>query len=173
MNRLVRPRIAETPMNTPVQEITFRDPRPPHDLQAILEREIMAVLRPSREGGRLVYRAAFKVNGAPYTVLLRHELALLSANVYVLRFELDLDPIQPAHRDYELKGMSGWVGLWTREFKPEPLRPGETGREDRRAALEQEAFAAEARLTTVADYQRAVLEGGGEVVLVKVVGHRA
>ncbi len=142
-----------------LREIHFRVALAPHEVQAQLEREFMAVLTPGREEDRLVYRASFTVNGAPYRARLRFDAALPKVNAYSLRLEMLGGELDPAHRDYHLKASAGWFDLWTRDLPPsKPMRPDEPQREDHRRVLEAEALAAEAQHTTVAELQRAILE---------------
>src|SRR5688572_4263428 len=65
----------------------FRDTRPPQDIQFLLERDLMTLMPPVIESGKLVCRANVKKTGAPYSFLLSYDAALPKTNCYSLSVE--------------------------------------------------------------------------------------
>ncbi len=139
------------------RQIHFRDRRPPHEVQFVLERELMTLLQPSVEDSRLTFRAASKSNGVAYRVRLQLEAALLLTNCYLLEFEAAEKDLSAERPDGRGKALDGWVDLWTRDFKGKAAPEPGTGSVERAQNLIERALAAEAHLTTVPAVQQAIL----------------
>lgn len=140
-------------------EIHFRDPRPPHEIQFELERQLMLLLPPIVEGDMLLFRAASRVNGMPHAFTLRFEAALPTTNAYSFRAVASLEGHVPAERESSAKSLAGWFRLWTRHCQPADAVPPGTGSRDRYHTLVAQALNAEAHLGTVAAVQQAILAG--------------
>lgn len=140
-------------------EIHFHDPRPPHEIQFELERELMLLLPPTLEGDALLFRAAGKVNGSPHAFALRFEAALPATNAYTFRAEVSLEGTAPAERERAAKSLASWFGLWTRTFKRAEAPTRDAGSRDRYHALAGQALNSEAHLGTIAAVQQAILAG--------------
>ena len=70
-----------------LREITLHDPRPPQEIQAALEREVMSVLTVVPNNARLTFSAIAKTGGVPFRLTLRFEAAHGATNRYTLRVE--------------------------------------------------------------------------------------
>ncbi len=140
------------------REIHFQDRRPPHEIQFVLEREMMMLLRPALEDSRLAFRASTKVNGVPYRVLLRFEAALPMTNCYVVQFEAAATDLSPTPPTGQRKNLDGWVDLWTRDFKAAAAPHTGEGSADRYRKLVEQAEAAEAHLQSVPAIQQEILK---------------
>lgn len=142
-----------------VHHLRFRDPRPPHEVQFLLERALMVLFTGGMEDQRLVLRAKARVNGAHYSFDLRFESASRSDNGYLLH-ALGSWVDQPADsHDYFRKTSESWFGRWTRDWAaagPETERKPSPRRYQR---LCEQALQAEADLDSVPAIQKAVLEG--------------
>lgn len=151
--------MAATPSNTVATELQFRDPRPPHELQGLFERYVMAVFWPGNEGGRLVYRSTPHVNGTAYTFELLFQAATRSTHCYRLRIAASCAHPKPDMEEYIRKSSIGWFDHWTRDLKagPPPV-PGEES-PDRYRERVDEALAADGRHVTVAAIQQSILDG--------------
>lgn len=137
--------------------LNFRDTRPPQDIQAALERTLVAPMRPAHENGRLCYHATVNVTGAAYVVVLRFEAALVRTYAYSLRIDVSWAEMPATHHDYFRKSCVSWFDFWTREFSAAPSPgPGDGDIVGYMAACEA-ARQAEADLATVPVLQQAIL----------------
>lgn len=135
----------------------FRDARPPHEVLCEIERDLMILLQPSTESGRLVYRGSLKVTGTPYCVRFTFEAALKRTYAYSLHFEVSWATMPATHHDYFRSSCVGWFNLWTRHFlESAPTKPAESVPARYEAAMAT-ALAAEADLQTVETLQQAIL----------------
>ncbi|MBN9692363.1 MAG: hypothetical protein J0M24_19110 [Verrucomicrobia bacterium] len=137
----------------------FRDPRPPVLIVGALERELMVLFRPSREGSQWKWEAAAHVNGARY----QFELLFLAAQkydlCYSLRTEASWADTQTAHHEYHRKASESWYSLWTRDLvSAKPPAPAENLIELYRQQGE-EALQAQRHLASVAAVQQMIVEG--------------
>ncbi len=142
---------------TATRETHFRDRRPPHEIQFVLERELMTLLPPVLEGSRLTFRANGKVNGVPYRVLLGFEAALLLTNHYRLQFEASAADLSPTAQTGQRKTLDGWIDLWVREFKITPTPNSGEGSVDRYQRLAEQALKAESHLHDIPAIQQEIL----------------
>lgn len=148
-----------TPSNSVATELHFRDLRPPQQIQAALERSVMAVFWPGHENGRLVYRSTPHVNGTAYAFELRFEAATQSTHCYRLRISGSCANLKPDMEEYVRKSSKGWFEHWTSDFKAgPPPAPGEASADRYRERVD-EALAADGRHVTVAAIQQAILDG--------------
>ncbi|MBL9212126.1 MAG: hypothetical protein JNL92_16830 [Opitutaceae bacterium] len=142
-----------------LRELTVHDPRPPQEIQAAIEREIMTVLAAVPAEPRLTYTAQAQASGVPFRVTLRFEAAHDTTNRYTLRFEALDAALAPAALEAQRRALDGWFALWTRDFTSEPggtLAPAST---ERYRSLAEQARQADARLRDVAAVQREILDG--------------
>lgn len=137
----------------------FRDPRPPHEIQFALERQLMSLFAATLTRGQLHLRAKANVNGADY----KFELCLLAAlpaeNYYSLRTEVSWPSPSSANDDYFRKTSNSWIQLWTRELTPANPPAPDSGSMELYEQLCQAALHAEAHLDSVAAVQQAVIAG--------------
>lgn len=135
----------------------FQDARPPQEILAALEHDIVKVFSTSTPGGRLVYSTQAKINGAQYQFKLGYEAALPETNGYSLRVEESWSAMPANSHDYFRKSADGWIQFWTRNFKlGEPVAAGE-GSAEQYAKIRDEALEAEARLESVPVIQQTIV----------------
>jgi hypothetical protein len=135
----------------------FRDARPPHEVLFEIERDLMTLLQPSTESGRLVYRGALKVTGTTYAVRFTFEAALKKRYAYSLHFAVSWATMPATHHDYFRSSCVSWFNLWTRHFvESTPTTPTANVPARYESAMAA-ALAAEAELQTVEALQRAIL----------------
>jgi hypothetical protein len=135
----------------------FRDARPPNEILAALENDIVKVFSASIVGGRLVYSTQAKLKGAQYEFELSYEAALPQTNCYSLRVDESWSAMPANSHDYFRKTADGWIQFWTRDFKlTEPVAAGE-GSAERYVKIRDEALQAEARLESVPVIQQAIV----------------
>ncbi|MEI9863518.1 MAG: hypothetical protein WDN00_02980 [Limisphaerales bacterium] len=96
--------------------MSFRDQRPPHEIQFALERDLMVLFAAAMDNGRLVMVGKSKQVGAQYVFVLRFEAALLLENYYSLRVETSWAERAAIHHDYYRKTAGSWFSFWTRSF---------------------------------------------------------
>ncbi len=102
----------ETTATSATWLLPFQDSRPPQEILAALEEDIMKVFAPSTRDGRLIYSATAKINGGPYQFELRYEAALPeSGNCYSLWIKSLVAAILPGSNSQEdfLQGPEGWT----------------------------------------------------------------
>ena len=139
------------------REIHFRDPRPPHEIQFQLERDLVTLFQPTHDGVQLFFRAAAKSAGCPYFFELRFDAALPKMNCYTLRIRASWEKLPVEHSDYFRRSAESWFQYWTKPFQQAPpANPGE-GSVERYRMLTEQALTAEARLTDVGSVQQAIL----------------
>lgn len=139
-----------------VRELNLRDPRPPQDVQAALEREFMTPLRPAIVDGLLEYTGAADVNGATCFITLRLLAVHTPANAYQLRLTFSWGSLPAEAHDYHQRTAGSWLDLWTRELTNGPAAtPQRSEAYDRLAA---HALAEEARFSSAESIQAIVLE---------------
>jgi hypothetical protein len=137
----------------------FRDARPPNEILAALEHDLVKVFSPSTQDGRLAYSTQMKITGAQYQFELRFEAALLLTNCYSLRVDQAWGTSPANTHDYFRNSGDGWIKFWTRNFKlTEPVEPGE-GSADRYAKIRDAALQAEAQLDSVPVIQQTIVAG--------------
>jgi hypothetical protein len=135
----------------------LRDRRAPHELQADLERRILAPLTPALEAGRLSFSGTMDQSGSPFWFLLRFDAATAWTNHYTLRIRTSWADQPDDRHEASRRSAEGWIGLWTGSYAVEAA-PSPSGSAERYARLAEEALAAEAALTDVPTIQRAVLD---------------
>lgn len=137
------------------RHLTFHDRRPPHEVQAMLERSMMLLLRPAPTTPPLIYHARGAVNGTPFTIELRLLSADRTTNHYHLTFtaaESDLSatpaptdtPTLPRTTGSTRKPLDGWIDFWCRDFKvvdapPAGTQSPEATSDERRATRKDQA----------------------------------
>ncbi|MFO1502076.1 MAG: hypothetical protein U1G07_27505 [Verrucomicrobiota bacterium] len=135
----------------------FRDPRPPQEIQFLLERALMTLLPPALEEGKLVFRANAKISGTQYSLTLKYEGALPRVHAYSLRAEASWGDQDPQRYEAGRKSAESWFGFWTREFRPcSPPSPGE-GSTTRYRSFSEATLEAEAALSSVEAVQQAIV----------------
>jgi hypothetical protein len=132
-----------------LREITLHAPRPPQEIQAALEREVMAVLAMLPNDARLTFSAIAKTGGVPFRLTLRFEAAHGAMNRYTLRFETHDASPAPAALESQRKALDAWFDLWTRHFTSDPGRSLPPESPDRYRELADQARQARERLTSV------------------------
>ena len=142
-----------------LREITLHDSRPPQEIQAVLEREVMTVLGVVPHDARLTFTAIAKTSGAPFRLTLRFEAAHGETNRYSLRFDTVDASIPPAALETQRKALDGWLDLWTRHFTSDPSRALPPESPGRYQELADQARRAHERLAGVTLLQREILDG--------------
>jgi hypothetical protein len=142
-----------------LREITLHDPRPPQDIQAALEREVMTVLAAAPNDARLTFSAIAKAGGVPFRLTLSFEAAHAAMNRYTLRFETHDSSLTPEALATQRKALDGWCDLWTRHFTSDPGQSLPPESPDRYRELVDQARQAHERLAGVPILQREILDG--------------
>lgn len=139
------------------QLIHFRDARPPHEIQFLLERELMELFEEVRDAPTFTLRTSMKWG----TLRFHFDLCLLAAlprtNCYSLAVTLTY-PDRPDGDNTDLnRTLESWVGLWTRDFTcATPPSPNE-GSPTLYQQLVDQARAAEAHLGDIPAIQQEIL----------------
>ncbi|MBK9289182.1 MAG: hypothetical protein IPN38_16250 [Flavobacteriales bacterium] len=142
----------------------FNDHRPPHEIQFVLERNLMTLFAASMEYDRLILRAVANVVGARYDVELRFEAAMPHQNCYSLQVETSWADAAATHHDYYRKTAGSWFSHWTRDFLPAEPPAADAGAPERYQAICLASLNAEAHLGTVTTIQQtivAAMKAGG------------
>ncbi|MBL0034156.1 MAG: hypothetical protein IPP26_00060 [Flavobacteriales bacterium] len=142
----------------------FNDHRPPHEIQFVLERNLMTLFAASMEYDRLILRAVANVVGARYDVELRFEAAMPHQNCYSLQVETSWADAAATHHDYYRKTAGSWFGFWTRDLMPAEPPAADAGAPERYQAICLASLNAEAHLGTVTTIQQtivAAMKAGG------------
>ncbi|MDX2059636.1 MAG: hypothetical protein SFV24_17630 [Gemmatimonadales bacterium] len=140
-------------------ELHFRDPRPPHLIQAALEREVAVPFPGQLTDGELRFRGRATVIGAPYQLELRFVAALPNENCYRLTADVSWADQSPANHDYFRGTSASWLRMWTREFTPASPPRSDQGVAERYRLLAEAALGAETHLDSVAAVQAAIVAG--------------
>ena len=140
-----------------VWAITFRDERPPIEIQYLLERYLMTLLSPRMESGKLVGRCDCRIHGIRYGVLLRYLIAVGSKNYYQLFVDASWPDAAPDQREYSRRSAGSWIDFWTRTFVDGIPPVARQGSAKRYADLCEETLATEARLHSVEAIQQAIV----------------
>jgi len=139
-----------------VRELNLRDPRPPHGVQAALEREFMTPLRPAIVDGLLEYTGAADVNGATCFITLNFLAAHTPANAYHLRLTFSWASLPATAHAYHQRTAGSWFDVWTQAFSTDAAAtPQRSEAYDR---LSADALAEEARFSSADSVQAIVLE---------------
>ncbi len=115
------------------------------------------MLRPEFDGAKLVFRAAARVTGCPYSFALSFDAALPETNCYTLRIDASWANLPATHHDYFRRSFDSWQQFWTKPLNlaPKPDAGEGVGREY--SVLARDAVAMEAQLSTVEAIQRRLL----------------
>lgn len=140
-----------------MRTISFRDPRPPQEIQFDLERDLMVLLNPAIEDSRLVMQGSLRVNGAGARVRLRFDAAEERTNGYSLWLQMSWDEMPHAVHAYHRQAAEGWFDLWTRKFTAVPAPIPVRNRTERYTAITALALRAEAHLASVEAVQQEIL----------------
>lgn len=160
---LCRPRKAKIQMMTTSQSgsaslhLQFDDPRQPHELRCLLERQHMTRFIPKVSEGRLNYLAVAKGAGLPCPFRLVYEAATPTGNRYSLHMEMSWAHLPAEHHDYYSKSSGSWFQLWAQEWLTSSTQ---TAAEEIAAlypARVAQALNAESALADVASIQREIL----------------
>jgi len=139
------------------RRVNFHDPRPPLEIQHLIEREFMVLLEARTEHGLLVSRGTAAVNGAACLVVLEFIADLPRTNSYSLETTLSWAHLPPEHHNYHRSTASAWHDLWTRHFTAAtPTDPG-PGPTDRYAQLAAPVLSAHAHPESVEAVQEKIL----------------
>jgi hypothetical protein len=140
-----------------IRLLHFRDPRPPHEVQFALERDLMTLFAASMQNGRLVLTASVKVVGAQYDFELRFEAALPHTHCYSLRVATSWADAAAMHHDYYRHTADSWFSHWTRGFMPANPPAAEASAPERYQAICAAALIAEAHLDSVPALQQTIV----------------
>ncbi|MBK9276377.1 MAG: hypothetical protein IPM49_17805 [Flavobacteriales bacterium] len=135
----------------------FRDPRPPHEVQFALERDLMTLFAASMQHDRLTLTASANVVGARYHFELRFLAALPHAHCYSLRAETSWADAAATHHAYYRHTAGTWFAHWTRGFSPAEPPTAEEGTSERYQRICAAALNAEAHLDSVQAVQRTIV----------------
>jgi hypothetical protein len=139
------------------RQLDFRDPRPPRQLQHLLERELMVLLPATVGEAPLTCRGVVSVNGALCQVVLRFVAALPRTNAYFLELTMTWADLPPEHHDYCRRTSAAWFDLWTRAFTAAPPVSASEGSAARYAELAAPVTAAAADPDGMEAVQREIL----------------
>jgi hypothetical protein len=144
-------------MTTWQDQIHFGDPRPPHEIKAKFERDLVALFRPDPEASKLTFRASPEVTGVAYNFELRFEAALPTINCYTLHVDADWSATAAKYHDYYQKTSVSWFKHWTRDFKPTKLPHPAANVPERYKMLVGQSLSAESNLVDVEAIQQTIL----------------
>lgn len=137
--------------------LNFRDQRPPHKIQAALERAVSAKFTPKADGDKLCFEAQANVVGANYLFRLCFDAALSQYNCYSLCMMASW-PAQPAtNDDYFRRTSRSWFDFWTREFLAANPPMRREGTPELYAQRRDEAIKAEQQLALVSNIQQKII----------------
>lgn len=152
---------ASSPAMNAHRTVRFRDPRPPHEVVAVLERSLMVLATPHPAPPHLEYSLQIEQVGVSYALRLTCLAATPNHNLY----GLDLHAHCPGRPDDQATGLlrsaPAWFDLWTQGLQP--VREAEADADvagNDEALLRRRceaALTADAHLDTVARLQAAVL----------------
>jgi hypothetical protein len=145
-----------SPQNS--RHLTFRDPRPPQEMAAALEREMMVPLKPGVEAGQLSYQGAFKVTGALGHAVLFFVRTSGKWYDYALTLSMSWETMPADSWDYFRRSSEGWFDLWTREIRSSPVPETAEGNKEAREKKIREALQAEEKLITLTAVKEDILE---------------
>ncbi|MBK8227786.1 MAG: hypothetical protein IPK70_11510 [Flavobacteriales bacterium] len=140
-----------------IRLLHFRDPRPPHEVQFALERDLMTLFAATMQNGRLTFTASAKVVGARYDFELRFEAALPHTHGYSLRVATSWADAAATHHDYYRHTADSWFSHWTRGFMPADPPSAEDGTSERYQRICAAALNAEAHLDSVPALQQTIV----------------
>lgn len=153
-----RPGLATTETATSaIRLLHFRDPRPPHEVQFALERDLMTLFAASMQNDRLTFTATAVVVGARYHFELRFLAALPHTHCYSLRVATSWADAAATHHDYYRHTADSWFSHWTRGFMPADPPPAEEGTSERYQRICAAALNAEAHLDSVPALQQTIV----------------
>lgn len=135
----------------------FEDQRAPHEVQFLLERELMTLFHPTLDGGKLCLQAHAEIVGAEYDFRLVFEASLPTTNFYSLRMEVSWVAQGAAYSDYYQQTCASWFALWTADFTESNPQITDSGSLVRYTQLCEEALRAEQELDSVVKIQQAIL----------------
>jgi hypothetical protein len=138
-------------------EMSFRDRRPPNEIQAHFERTLMTLFKPEHEGSKLVFKGAARITGCQYRFALRFDGARLTTNCYTIRIDASWANLQVQHYDYFRRTSESWFAFWTKPFKPSAMPEEGDCLAGRYKSIEDHALTAESHLMDVASIQQAIL----------------
>jgi hypothetical protein len=128
--------------------IHFGDSRPPHEIKAKLERDLVTLFQQDPASPNLTYRASRKITGLTYSFELRFEAALPTANCYTLHVDADGSA-----------SAESWFKFWTRDFNPANLPHPAANVPERYALLVEQSLSAESNLLDAEAIQQTILAG--------------
>lgn len=140
-----------------IRLLHFRDPRPPHEVQFALERDLMTLFAATMQNDRLVLTASAKVVGARYDFELRFEAALPHTHCYSLRVATSWADAAATHHDYYRHTADSWFSHWTRGFMPADPPAAEASAPERYQAIGAAALNAEAHLDSIPALQQTIV----------------
>lgn len=144
-------------ITTSTHVVTFKDRRVPHEIQVELERLIMTLFTPRRDGWRLVLEAQPKVNGCPFVVSLRLDEADLFRRHYTFTVTADWSQFGPEYDDYFAKSAGSWFGFWTRDFAAESPPNPSAQESSQYSRIAEESVSFESHLQTVEALQHEII----------------
>ncbi|MCC6400292.1 MAG: hypothetical protein IT227_05975 [Flavobacteriales bacterium] len=166
----VEERMAAAKASTPARTLTitetatsakrllhFRDPRPPHEIQFALERDLMTLFDAAMKNDRLIMTARSKVVGSWHHFELRFEAAMPNTNGYSLCVETSWADAAATHHDYYRHTAGTWFDHWTRELQPAEPPEADEGSTERYQKICTASLNAEAHLDSVPAIQRTIV----------------
>jgi hypothetical protein len=139
------------------REISFRDPRPPQEIQFQLERTLVTLFRVNYQGARLSFHGATKLAGCPYEFDLRFDAALSQTNCYSLSIGACWANFAADYSDYFRRAFDSWFQFWTKPFEQAAQPDPAEWSAERYRSLAEQAMAAESHLIDVGCVQQAIL----------------
>lgn len=137
----------------------FSDPRPPHEVQSALERELMALFNAGMVGSRLCLNATAHVHGARYDFELSYVAALKSTNHFSLLTTASWAGCDAKNVDYYRKSSDCWFLLWTRDLMSANPPAVEENLSDAYGKSCQAALQAQHAFHSVTSVQHAIIDG--------------
>ncbi len=135
----------------------FNDHSPPHEIQFVLERNLMTLFVASMQNDRLTLTAVANVVGARYEFELRFEAAMPLQNCYSLQVETSWADAAATHHDYYRNAAGSWFEHWTRDLQPADPPALEEGSSERYQKICAASLNAEAHLDSVPALQQAIV----------------
>ena len=138
-------------------ELSFRDPRPPREIQLHFERTLLALFRPAREGAKLVWRGSKGNALCVYSFELRFECAFPIEFCYTFRAIGSWANAHVKYQDYYRQSSQSWFTYWTQPFAPAQVPDPADCSTQLYERAEQQALNAESYLVDEYSVQQAIL----------------
>lgn len=133
------------------------DIRLPHEIQAVLERLVLAPFVSDESAGTLKYRTEIKIMGILYRLLLSFESAQNQFNYYQLTCMTSWPTAVRASSDQYRRTAMSWFELWTGQLASVASAPAVKSIPELYHQRCEESYRAELRLQSVPSIQDAIL----------------